>query len=171
MTGWPRPSILPVESLLQTYCAQGAYTDCFTLEVPHQVSQAQFVAAFYTSPLFKVERVLLKWVLGKTSSDKLAIEMSLGSDADFSAWRVEARNDQQLLLCDFQGATRSWLMTLPVSTGEGEGTRLFFGSAVVATSSKSGKRAMPLSFRLLLGFHQLYAKALLSAAARNGLVG
>lgn len=44
---------------------------------------------------------------------------------------VEARGLDQLLLCDFLGHTRSWLMSVPVQASETSCTRLYFGSAVV----------------------------------------
>ena len=40
---------LPADALLQRYCEQGAYTDCFTIDVPGQVAHAAFVEAFYTT--------------------------------------------------------------------------------------------------------------------------
>jgi hypothetical protein len=68
-----------------------------------------------------------------------------------------------LLLCDFLGNTRSWLMIEPHH--EGGMTRLYFGSAVVPnTSRRTGQRRLGLRFRALLGFHRRYSRALLTAA-------
>ena len=60
-------------------------------------------------------------------------------------------------------ATRSWLMV--AAAGE-NATRLYFGSAVVpVVDRKSGKSTMSFTFRALIGFHKLYSRALLRAAA------
>ena len=85
---------------------------------------------------------------------------------DRAAWTVEARGTDQLLLCDFQGRTRSWLMVTP---GEhGHSTRLYFGSAVVArVDRRTGRSRMGWGFHALLGFHRLYSRALLRAAQRR----
>jgi hypothetical protein len=152
---------LPEYALLATYRAQGAYTDCFVVEVPGIISQAQFVEAFYTSWLFKVERMVLKYAVAKPSTDAQAVALAAGSRNDFAAWHLEARRPDQLLMCDYQGRTRSWLMVTPL---EGPVTRLSFGSAVVAVRRRLGKKKMPMAFHVLLSIHRLYAKALLRAA-------
>ena len=68
-------------------------------------------------------------------------------------------------MSDFQGRTRSWLMVAGAQSGGLDETRLYFGSAVVpVVSAISGTRTLGVGFRLLLGFHKLYSRALLSAA-------
>lgn len=166
-----RPTLrpLPDASMLLPYAARGAYTDCYTLDVAGAVSHAAFVTAFYTSRLFKVERLILKMLIGKPSTDAEMVQVAAGTLDRFAAWSVEARATDQILACDYQGRTRSWLMVAPVAAGA---TRLFFGTAVVPdTDHKTGAQTMPLAFRLLLGFHRVYAQALLrSAVARLGAV-
>jgi hypothetical protein len=59
-------------------------------------------------------------------------------------------------------------MTEPIYIEGKPATRLSFGSAVVPVMDrKSGRMTMSLGFRLLLGFHRLYARALLRSAARK----
>ena len=53
-----RTAALPTHSLLMRYVTPGGYTDCFIVDVPGEVSHAQYVEAFYTTWLFKLERVL-----------------------------------------------------------------------------------------------------------------
>jgi hypothetical protein len=144
---------LPADALLQRYRAQDAYTDCFAIEVPGQVSHAAFVEAFYTTPVFKLERLLLAWFVARPSNDAEARRLAQGQAESFAAWSVEARAPGQLLLRDYAGSTRSWLM----AEAAGQGTRLYFGSAVVR--SRQGG-----AFRALLGFHKLYSRILLRAA-------
>ncbi|WP_426163136.1 hypothetical protein [Pseudoduganella sp. R-34] len=145
---------LPEDALLQRYREQGAYTDCFAIDVPEQVAHAAYVEAFYTTAVFKLERLLLALFVARPSRDVEARELARGQRQHFSAWSVEGRAADQLLMCDVAGSTRSWLMAAPA----GQGTRLYFGSAVV--HSRQGGL-----FRALLGFHQLYSRILLRAAA------
>ena len=152
---------LPRDALLREYVIAGDYVDCFTTEVPRNVTHAEFVAAFYNTRLFKLERLILALV-GKPSTDVEARELAEGSRADFAAWTVERRAVNQLLLCDFQGKTRSWLMVAP----DGGTTRLYFGSAVVKPRGTSGEKRMPGGFNALLGCHKRYSHALLTAAHR-----
>ncbi len=119
--------------------AQGAYSDCFNVNVNGTVSLEQFVAAFYTSRVFKLERLILKWAVARPSTDAQAQQLARGDTDTFAAWRVEQRRADQLLLAGFQGRTNSCLMVAPVGEGIGAeigktagiGTRLYFGSAVV----------------------------------------
>ena len=54
------PCPLPDGSLLSRYrLQQGAYTDCYSTEIAGSVSQAEFVEAFYTTWVFKLERAIL----------------------------------------------------------------------------------------------------------------
>ena len=156
---------LPEEALLTKYAPGGAYTDCYTAEVARPVSHAEFVEAFYTGSLFKLERRLLAWFAYRPSTDAQANELDAGAVGTFAAWRVEERSATQLLMCDFTGRTRSWLMVAPAGIGSSPRTRLYFGSAVVTVAQKQSGQAM-LGFRSkgLLGFHKLYSRALLSEA-------
>jgi hypothetical protein len=151
---------LPDNALLREYTRRGDYTDGFAVDVPRAVSHARFVTAFYTTWLFKLERLVLTGI-GKPSTDAEAAQLAAGAREQFAAWRVEARAPDQLLLCDFQGNTRSWLMVEPAANG----TRLLFGSAVVKRGrDASGGKALTGGFNALLGFHVAYSRALLAAA-------
>jgi hypothetical protein len=155
---------LPQEALLKHYRSEGAYTDCYATEVTRSTSQADYIEAFYTTWLFKLERWVLSWLARRPSTDAQARALAIGQRADFAVWHVEQRDDRQLLMCDFQGNTRSWLMCLPIA--DGQASRLYFGSAIVpVTDPHSGEKRLGSLFRLLLGFHKFYSRALLRAAA------
>ncbi len=156
------PAELPDQALLQAYRVEGGYVDCWTAEVPGTISLTTFVTAFYTSRAFRPERWLLGAVLGKRADDQDATRLANGEAERFSAWSVEARRGDELLLCDFQGKTRSWLKVCPIA----EGTRLHFGSAVVPARTTADR----IVFTALLGFHRLYSRILLRGALR-GLEG
>jgi hypothetical protein len=154
---------VPGHALHARYLPSGAYVDCYATEVPVAWTHAEFVARFYTSWLFKLEAWLLARLVDKPSSDAEARELAQGRRESFAAWTVEARADNQLLMCDFMKRTRSWFMTEPVENG---GTRLYFGSVVVpVVDRKTGRLTLGWSYSALLGFHKLYSRALLRAAS------
>lgn len=155
-----RAAEVPANSLLGRYVAAGAYADCYVTELPGPVSHAQCVEAFYTTAVFKVERLLLGLLISRPSTDAQAKQLAQGHSPSFAAWSVEARALDEVLLSS--GRTRSWLMVSPQASS----TRLFFGSAVVARRSQ-GHSGLGLAFGALLWFHKLYSQALLlSARAR-----
>ena len=158
------PCPLPEDALLQAYARNGSYTDCYAASIAGAVSHEQYVAAFYTTAVFKLERLILKWAVSKPSTDAQARQLAAGTLDAFAAWRVEQRAVDQLLLCDFMGRTRSWLMVAPLVTDGGPATRLYFGSAV---TPRDGGRSLGFPFGALLGFHQLYSRVLLAAARRR----
>lgn len=148
---------LPDAALLSRYQADANnYTDCYRIELDRPVSLSVYIEAFYTTWLFKLERRILARMVNKPSTDEQARALARGQRDQFAAWTVEARCEDQILMCDFQGRTRSWLMVQ-----DGPPPALFFGSAVVA-SEQSGR--LPPAHRALLGFHRLYSRMLLSAA-------
>ena len=158
------PCEVPDSTLLAGCATAGAYVDCYSTTVVFQASQSQFVEAFYTSWLFKVERLLLRVVLSRGATDAQALQLATGETAAFAAWSVEDRRPDQLLLADFTGRTKSWLMTRPAQTG----TRLFFGSAVVPRrASRAPGSGLGFAFSALLGFHKVYSHLLLQAASRR----
>jgi len=154
--------IVPAHAKLTNYSMDGTYTDCYTTEIPGQISLAEFVFAFYTTFIFKLERLILKRVVAKPSVDSQARELADGASERFAAWHVEDRSENEILMCDFQGRTRSWLMVAPMSTVSGARTRLYFGSAVVPIrNSKIGEPSLGFGFQALLGFHKVYSVLLL----------
>lgn len=159
---------LPENSLLSEYRDRGAYTDCYATEVDREVSQIDYIQAFYTTVPFRVERTILKWAVSKPSTDEEASLLAKGDVEAFAAWDVEARRNDQILLSDYRGRTRSWLMSEPLSSNAKDSTRLYFGSAVVPVRAKNtDELRMGKTFSILLEFHKLYSKLLLSSAKRR----
>lgn len=157
---------LPPDALLNTYVQRGAYVDCYFTDVFGVVSHAQYVEAFYTSSLFKVERLILKTALSRPSTDLQARELAAGRLDTFAAWSVEGCGRDQLLLADFSGRTKSWLMSSAIEDRAAARTRLYFGSAVVPVVNPASREStLGFAFQSLLGFHKLYSRALLFAAA------
>ena len=154
---------LPAQSLLIGYCRGGGYADCFVIETEARISLARYVEAFYTSWLFKLERLVLT-LASRPSSDLQAVDLAAGRGCAFAAWDVESRAVDQLLMRDITGRTRSWFMVVPAAGG----TRLYFGSAVTAKRYRTtGPATVGPVFRALVRFHGLYSRALLAAARRR----
>jgi len=156
---------VPDNAMLANYSVDGTYTDCYTTEIPGRISFPEFAFAFYTTLIFKLERLILKWMVSKSSTDAQARQLADGSSERFAAWYVENRSENEILMCDFRGRTRSWLMAAPVSAVSGVRTRLYFGSAVVPIrNSKTGEPSLGFGFQALLGFHKVYSVLLLYSA-------
>ena len=159
---------IPEVALLNNYLKAGTYTDCYMTDILGPVSHKQYVTAFYTTFVFKMERVILKIALSRPSTDNQAKQLADGSIDEFAAWHVEARSENQLLLSDFQGRTRSWLMVASVDIEDIRKTRLFFGSAVTPVrNAETEKISLGAGFSMLLGFHKLYSVLLLYSAKSN----
>lgn len=170
----------PAGALLLGCKNRGEWTDCYVATIGKRVSHADFVEAFYTSGLFKIERRILAWAIKKPSTDQEARELANGNRDQFAAWIVESRAPNQLLLTDVQGRTRSWLMTVPAAA-QADSTLLYFGSAIVPRARRAdpdvrNNSTIPGSYVLskpvgvfgaLLGFHDWYSRALLRAASRR----
>src|SRR5450631_523291 len=159
---------LPEDALLKSYRGGvrperwGEYGDCFSMTVDRPVSLAEFVFAFYTSPVFRIERLILRVFVGAPSSDAAARALSDGSAASFAVWYVGRRTSTQLLMCDRYERTRSWFRVVPLDRDR---TLLQFGSAVAATSAgRTVARSTSRGSGLLLRFHVLYSQMLLHSA-------
>lgn len=156
---------IPDDALLSKYLNDGTYTDCYRTDIPNTITHEQYVLAFYTTRIFKLERLILKLAVSRPCTDAQAAQLATGTLDEFAAWHVEGRCENQLLLCDFKSRTRSWLMVVPIIEGSHAHTRLYFGSAVVpVVNSKTGESSLGFVYRALLGFHKFYSVALLYAA-------
>ena len=152
--------VVPSEGLLQAYVGRGAtYTDCFEVMTPSVVELPDFIEAFYTTWLFQMERSVLMLLLRRRIRDMEVRALATGAES-FAAWRVERREEAEILLRERSGHTCSYLA---VSDREGGGTRLIFGSAVVAAEGKPLGRMISA----MIPLHRLYSKALLGLAERK----
>jgi hypothetical protein len=164
----PNECPLPANAFLGKYRISGAYADCLKHEVPGHTSLAQLIEAFYTSPVFRPERIILG-LIGMPSNNQTVRRLALGGSDRFAAWHVEARSDDQILLCDFQSRTRSWLMAVPQTGADGASkTALYFGTAITTVDEAPAAKAFArATFVGLLWFHKLYARLLLWSAVRR----
>jgi AcrR family transcriptional regulator len=152
---------LPEASLLARHSRPGDHGDCYTVEVPGAVALEAFVEAFYTSRGFLPERLVL-YLVGRGASAADARRLARAETDRFAAWRVEAREPRELLLQDWLGRTRSWLMVEPLAGGR---TRLCFGSGIIRREGRGlAARVERGLFRALLPGHAVYSRVLLGAA-------
>lgn len=138
------------------------HTDCFTCHVAGEVDLKSFILAFYTTPLFRAERLVLRYLARAPATDEDVAALAEGQSEKMAVWTVEARTKDQIVLD--AGRTKSWLHVAPDEAG----TRLYFGSVVVPEPASRGRppRLGPV-FDTLLGPHKLYSRLLLAAAARR----
>ncbi|MEO9819205.1 MAG: hypothetical protein ABJ370_05130 [Paracoccaceae bacterium] len=157
----PEECPVPENRLISPFrAAEAHHTDAFCLEFAGQVDLADFINAFYTSWLFKLERLVLRVFAKAPTSDAQAQALASGDLDTFAVWRVEGREPTEILLGERSGRTKSWLAIEPA----GEVTRLWFGSIVVPVHRK-GKLTLGPVFDSLLGAHKVYSRSLLMAAA------
>ncbi len=148
----------------------GFYADCFAVEMDADVSFAEYIAAFYSTRIFKLERLILRVMAAARSTDQEAIKLGRGETSQFAVWRSAMREENQLLM-ETKGRTKSWFMIEDLSRDGSPKTRLLFGSIVAPINATGpGKPKMGLLFSALLGFHRLYSKALLNATRARLLV-
>src|SRR6185503_7094109 len=139
---------VPANTMLDKYLVNGAYTDCYMTEISGQVHFPEFMFSFYTTSLFKLERLILKLSVSKPSTDVQARQLADSEINRFAAWHVEERSENEILMCDFLGRTRSWFKLIPVSR---TCTRLYFGSAISSRQNpKTGKLSLAFGFKTLL---------------------
>ena len=155
---------LPPDAFLQRYAGNDGYADCFRADVPGTIGLGRYVEAFYTTWLFGAERAILS-LAGHPSTDAEATLVAEGEASRFAAWQVEARAEDQLLMCDVTGRTRSWFKVAPNRDGS---TTLYFGSGVTAVETgEAGRKSMGPVFRMLMPVHIIYSRALLATTLRK----
>ena len=157
----------PVGSLLAEQAQlSGYYTDCFSIHLEQSVTLPEFMNAFYTTPLFRLERLLLSLTVKGRMTDANVTALSRGESDRLAIWQVEARKECEILLS--AGRTKSWLMVAR-QEGGGDDTQLFFGSVVVPEPPKRERDAPRLGpvFDSLLSAHRIYSRLLLSSAAQR----
>ncbi|MEY1556202.1 hypothetical protein AB3Y40_11260 [Yoonia sp. R2331] len=146
---------LPDDAFLHRYAERDdCYADCYMTDA-QAPDLATCIRAFYTTPLFRAERLILG-VVGMSSTDADVDALAAGTADTFAAWRVEDRADHQILLSDKRGYTRSWLYHQPGC--------LFFGSAVTPPEPDAPLGVM---VNALMPFHKVYSRGLLGSAARR----
>ena len=148
----------PPQSLIAPFAvAEGHYADAFVTSATQGVAFAEYVEAFYTTRLFKLERLVLS-LIGARSTDAEARELAKGLRERFAAWDVAGRGEDEILMRQRGGPTKSWL-----ALREG---KLWFGSVVVPVERR-GRLTLGPVFHSLVGAHKVYSRLLLSAAVRK----
>jgi hypothetical protein len=142
------------------------HVDVCQVDVPSRVSAREFARAFFTSPVFRLERKLLDIVgIGRSVSDDEIndMEFKMGDRVNgFAVVDAVERPDisDEVLFCwnpEAQG--HSWLQAKPW-TDAGDGTTLKFGSVV---NLEGGSHVI----KLMLPFHLMYAKIVLAATEQQ----
>ena len=93
--------------------------------------------------------------------DEHAKQLSLGNADSFSAWTVETRLDNEILLREPRSRKASWFMVRHDVEFSGNGIELLFGSVVFP---KNDQKALGVLFHSISSFHTYYSFALLRSA-------
>ncbi|KAA0175468.1 hypothetical protein FNF27_03168 [Cafeteria roenbergensis] len=138
--------------------------DCFRLDVPGHVPIERFVHAFFTSWLFKLERL----VLPVATTDSLAKDFAYSRVNEFAIWTAKERTDSELLATwaeEHSPATgATWMRVVHGKDDDGKPkTCLEFGSAIATGDMPYQKAVMAVAMPL----HLAYSGLLLGAAAGN----
>lgn len=140
------------------------YCDCYSTLIDKKVDLQEFVYAFYTSRIFRIERKILATVLSIPTTDEYAKQLSLGNTDSFSAWTVETRLDDEIPLREPRSRTASWFTVRQDVACTGDRTELIFGSVVLLNDDRKGLGAL---FNSLSSFHTYYSCALLRSANKR----
>jgi len=156
---------IPSSALLYGHVERGEYADAFYTDITYSADLSEYIRAFYSSRVMRVERFILKFI-GKPSSADQVEKLATGEISELAVWSVAERRKNEILLPDSYDRTCSWLMVSYPSTGK---TRLHFGTGVHRMRQQGeGATSLNLFFRATIGFHLLYSKVLLRSA-RNQL--
>mgnify|MGYP001799952885 FL=1 len=151
---------VPPGSLIAEYAARdGHYADCFEAEYAPDAHLSDYITAFYTQPLFRAERLVLRVLARAPSTGADVAALAAGEAAQVAVWRVQGRTPSELLMIDKGGRTLSWL-----AVGAGV---VRFGSVVVPVPGRGGKPTLGPVFQSLVGAHKVYSRALLAGAVRR----
>ena len=63
----------------------GGFADSFVTRVPGQISLPDYVETFYTTPVFRAERLILR-LAGHPSTDQQARDLARGLTERFAIW-------------------------------------------------------------------------------------
>jgi len=150
----------PEGSLIAAYAARAAhYVDCFEVACPAPVTLPALIAAFYTQPLFRVERIVLRVAARAPSTAADVTALADGTATRFAVWDMTSRTTDQLLMTQRGGRTCSWLQV--------DTNAVRFGSVVVPVEGRGGVLTLGPVFQSLLGAHKVYSRALLAGAVRG----
>lgn len=158
----------PEGALIRRYTTTlGAYSDCFYVDIPAEVTLSDYILAFFSTPIFRMERLILNLLPSGRSNKRCVLDLASGSGKKMASWKTERRDENQLLLAVGNGPIRTWLMVQDNQLSK-HTTRLYFGSAVLPTRiTKDGHPKLAFVFRMFLGLHIFYSRLLLWWAARD----
>lgn len=158
----------PEGALIRRYTTSpGGYSDCFYVDIPADVTLSDYILAFFSTPIFRMERLLLNLIPSGRSNAQCVLDLASGAGERMAGWKTETRNENQLLLAVGNGPIRTWLM-VQGNQPANEKTRLYFGSAVLPTKmTKEGRPQLASVFQLFLSLHIIYSRLLIWWAARD----
>ncbi len=157
---------IPLDSFMSAYKQiDGCSADAFRGYLEFPVTLEALITAFFGSPIFTLERLLLKSIGQANTSRSDITGLAAGTQEKFAAWKVEDRNESEVILKVGSSPIRSWLMARPDGDGK---TAIYFGSAVLPqTTNRNSKPQVGSSFRFFMGVHNFYSCLLLKSTIKN----
>jgi hypothetical protein len=75
-----KSAAIPDGGLINSYAIQaGCYTDCFVAEISQDVTLSDFILAFFNTPIFRLERLLLGLFASRPSTDDDVANLTSGA--------------------------------------------------------------------------------------------
>lgn len=79
--------LLPVGTFIAEQAEfSGSYTDCYGIKLDHAITLPEFIAAFYTTPLFRLERLMLAITPKGRMKDADVTAMASGESDTMAIW-------------------------------------------------------------------------------------
>ena len=104
----------PPGALLAAYEGQpGTYTDCYFIDVAGEPDFERYVAVFFDTWLFRIERSILTAAGKGPATREHVLALATGQADHVATWETEARTEDQLLLTAADGVIRTWLQIAP----------------------------------------------------------
>ena len=129
-----KPSSVPESGLLNAYAdIPGCYTDCFSAEISGTVQLPELIHSFFTTPVFRLERMILAVFASSPTTDLEVANLACGDGNTLALWKVETREKNQLIMAVGNGPLRTWLMVSP-DKAKKDTSRIFLGSALLPTA-------------------------------------
>ncbi len=164
----PHRTQIPPQSAFARYLeVPGAYADCYAIKVKGAAKLEGYTNAFFSTWLFRLELLVLRLFGSSNVTEQDRENLARGASDQFGLWRVETRDQDEMVLSVGDGPIRTWLRVQP-DRDDPSATLLVFGSAVLPRhQNRDGTQRLDRITQALTPIHQAYSILLLRAAAQR----
>eukprot|EP00045_Choanoeca_perplexa_P002911 m.27622 g.27622 ORF g.27622 m.27622 type:complete len:189 (-) comp11764_c0_seq1:101-667(-) len=156
---------VPNGSFLKSMKDEGYNCDTFVLPLPNAppADLNKYIRAFFSSPVFQLERYVLQYAAGISIEDQDIRKCGFEVGDKLGVWGVTERCDNEALALWSQGSTDGCSWWRLEHTREGDPV-LMFGSGI---RTNNASKAYRLAMVPLTQGHYLYSRILLWSTGRN----